>query len=81
MPKHVHSALMVDGQGAAKKRQCGTWYEDSCPAPKRVPRPGNATLGDNGFMDLEGDEWGDERSVALAEALVEMIPTLTLTQP
>ena len=59
VPKHVHSALMQDGQGAAKKRQCGAWYEDSCPAPKRVPRPpGNGTLasgaGDDGFMDLDG---------------------------
>ena len=43
VPKHVHSALLKDGQGAAKKRQCGTWYEDKCPAPKRPPRPGNST--------------------------------------
>ena len=73
VPKHVHSALMQDGQGAGK-RSCASWHEDSCPAPKRVPRPGNATPGDDGFMDLEsGEEWGDERSVALAEALVEII--------
>ena len=83
VPKHVHSALLKDGQSAAKKRQCGTWYEDSCPAPKRPPRPGNSTMASGAaslnqdewgdLMDLEGDEWGDERSVALAEALVEMI--------
>ena len=83
VPKHVHSALLKDGQSAAKKRQCGTWYEDSCPALKRPPRPGNSTMASGAaspeqdewgdIMDLEGDEWGDERSVALAEALVEMI--------
>ena len=76
VPKHVHSALVQNGQSASK-RSCALWHEDSCPAPKRVPRPGNATsaseVGSDGFVDVESEEWGDERSVALAEALVEMI--------
>ena len=71
VPKHVHKALDTNSKHPPTKRQCMNWFPDSCPVPKRPPlNAGNETrLG----FEVEGDEWGDEQSIALAEALVAMI--------
>ena len=66
MPKHIHKGLVHKGKG------CRSWFEDSCPQTKAA---WNATsqneLDSLGYSIFE--EWGDDRSVALAEALVELI--------
>ena len=68
LPKHVHKGLVRSGKG------CAQWHEDTCPARKPVPggnRTGTSGLDANG--DSLAEEWGDDRSVALAEALVAII--------
>ena len=57
VPKHVYKAL--DRKGKA----CAAWHEDTCPR-----NTSSTTERDELLM-----EWGDDRSVALAEALVAMI--------
>ncbi|KAL3926818.1 MAG: hypothetical protein SGPRY_003122 [Prymnesium sp.] len=60
VPKHVHRGLVRRGRG------CATWYEDSCPARNRSVSRGGPEAG-------MISEFGDDTSVALAEALVAMI--------
>ena len=57
VPKHVHKAL--DRKG----KSCAAWHEDTC------PRNMSATNARDDILM----EWGDDRSVALADALVAMI--------
>lgn len=62
VPKHIHKGL------AKKGKACGKWYEDTCPR--------NASATTHGFDALGyslAEEWGDDNSVALAEALVAFI--------
>ena len=61
VPKHVHKML------AHKGKACTAWYDDKC------PRNSSTALGvdANGYSIFE--EWGDDRSVALAEALIALI--------
>lgn len=71
VPKHVHKALDTNSKHPPTKRQCVNWFPDSCPVPKRPPL--NADNETRMGFELSGEEWGDEQSIALAEALVAMI--------
>ena len=64
VPKHVHKGLAKHGKA------CPAWHEDTC--------PGNRTAVDRaqageGYDALGMDDWGDDTSVALAEALAALI--------
>jgi len=61
MPKHIHKMLSHKGKA------CSAWMEDTCPRNTSIAH-GVDSLG---YSVLE--EWGDEKSVALAEALVAII--------
>ena len=71
MPKHVHKALQRKGKA------CTAWYEDTCPARKgsggASTAPANTSATPKPSEEAVPEEWGDDRSVELAEALVAMI--------
>jgi hypothetical protein len=57
VPKHVHKGLERKGKA------CREWFEDTCPRNRSTAMP----------HDTIFEEWGDARSVALAEALIALI--------
>ena len=61
MPKHIHKSL------AHKGKACSAWYDSTCPRNTSTSHG----VDDLGYSILE--EWGDDNSVALAEALVAII--------
>ena len=61
LPKHVHKGLVRKSKG------CTAWYDDTCPAPRS-----NKSAGSDSSNTLF-EEWADDSSVALAEALVMLI--------
>ena len=57
LPTHVHKGL------AKKNKACPAWYENTCPVPRDASNKSASLL----------EDWGDDRSVALAEALAAII--------